>query len=959
MRTSQVRNHTETKAPVADRVAEDEVGDSLGRDSLSDAVGDTIFRKAVSMAPSGDPNESFGDATSGQGGGVPYQSEMESAFGRSFSDVSSHTGQSGPMARLGAEAATRGSTVAFADTHPSKSTVAHELAHVVQGSGGGATGGGVAPSGSSAEKEADAAASAVTSGESPSIGGSLGGIALLERQLGSKKIDVPPEVSYGDFKTKTYVRFASRGENLSAIDRFLQAADAATTVDDLAYAARNAKAAADHWLQVHAAAGGRSVEARKPAVTALVTKLGVLEPLLVAAGANPTVAVVNGPGTPDPTEWKTAAGNLSMGGPQAPKDDEYGGNDGIEVANKVAGAWNDPMGIPGAGGDIHGDGNQYKDIAENTKFKSAEGVANTISGGVGMVAGIDQVVNGKGAYQKTMGVGKTLAGGAQVVSGVAKTVSATQKGMSDGASTEDAIKSLSDASDKSGKVSDGAAGVVGGLSALMEGADLVKGLSEAGDLKDGSIEQRVEWTVARAKNVAGIVKGVADSVNGFTKVATGAASTAASTVGAGAGVALGGIDVVHGAYQMITAGVDKSRLTGAEKKMTDAISSAKTQVQDIDVVLPLARREKAVYERKKTTEATAAKRAHAKRRAQALGVEILDLETSKLELTGLIGRLEAMQVEFGPVLDGMRQVQNRRMKKGAFKAVTGAIDVATGALILSGVGAPVAIALGVFNGLLKLGNFVLDVGRKNKASKLTNIAVRLDDSGRAKGKPDDPNDVGYRAMESRVTNSYYKHYSNAIEDKAPSGINGDDWGHVRDFVQEAKLDAVAETAKTQHASRGSADSASEAVKRSTWAEYKVGSDTKEERPGFLRRRGLNFTFSAHKSEQAIDASNSELASGVVRIAMSAFNPDTKSFIPTQVTAQDPEKGVRAATASALLKNVGVTESIWQNMWRKNGGWFKDDPVDATAPTGAKQTAHKGPNFAAMNADMTAKVKAVG
>jgi len=60
---------------------------------------------------------------------LPYRGEMESAFGQDFSGVEAH--QTTREALGGAGGMAQGETVAFAGT-PSKHTVAHELAHVVQ-----------------------------------------------------------------------------------------------------------------------------------------------------------------------------------------------------------------------------------------------------------------------------------------------------------------------------------------------------------------------------------------------------------------------------------------------------------------------------------------------------------------------------------------------------------------------------------------------------------------------------------------------------------------------------------------------------------------------------------------------------------------------------------------------------------------------------------------------------------
>lgn len=83
------------------------------------------------------PDALFRMATRGVGQRVPYRREMETAFGEHFGDVQAYFSRAEPLALLGAEAATRGGRVAFRDASPSKETVAHELAHVVQERHGG------------------------------------------------------------------------------------------------------------------------------------------------------------------------------------------------------------------------------------------------------------------------------------------------------------------------------------------------------------------------------------------------------------------------------------------------------------------------------------------------------------------------------------------------------------------------------------------------------------------------------------------------------------------------------------------------------------------------------------------------------------------------------------------------------------------------------------------------------
>lgn len=115
----------------------------------------------------------------GKGGGAPLdtatRSSMESAFGRSFSDVRVHTDDkaSASADAVGANAYTVGNDVVFKSgqfnpgSPEGQKTLAHELTHVVQQSKGPVSGtpsaGGIAVSdpGDSFEREADAHASQV------------------------------------------------------------------------------------------------------------------------------------------------------------------------------------------------------------------------------------------------------------------------------------------------------------------------------------------------------------------------------------------------------------------------------------------------------------------------------------------------------------------------------------------------------------------------------------------------------------------------------------------------------------------------------------------------------------------------------------------------------------------------------------------------------------------------------
>jgi len=163
-------------------------GGSAGGGGDGVAAGGHLYRSGAGAAgPSA--HKAMDSATGGGGGEVPYRAEMEAAFGQDFSGVSAHTGATNAMGSMNAKAAARGESVAFAESAPSKETVAHELTHVVQSrqsGGGGIDAKSVTSPGDSVEKEANAVASRVASG------GDAGAIAQSNATGGVARDGDPP-----------------------------------------------------------------------------------------------------------------------------------------------------------------------------------------------------------------------------------------------------------------------------------------------------------------------------------------------------------------------------------------------------------------------------------------------------------------------------------------------------------------------------------------------------------------------------------------------------------------------------------------------------------------------------------------------------------------------------------------------------------------------------------------------
>lgn len=200
-------------------------GKSTRTGKLSPGAG--IQRKATAGAATAgaDPGATYAQATSGASSEVPYRADMERGFGSDFSTVQAYTGRTSEMGAIQAKAATAGSDerIAFADASPSRDTVAHELAHVVQArQGGGAAGvqasSTVSQPGDAAEVQADAAAATVAGG------GQVDPSSLTALGAGVQREEV--EVSAGDrTETESTTRVLDHGNNfedqISAWDKLL------------------------------------------------------------------------------------------------------------------------------------------------------------------------------------------------------------------------------------------------------------------------------------------------------------------------------------------------------------------------------------------------------------------------------------------------------------------------------------------------------------------------------------------------------------------------------------------------------------------------------------------------------------------------------------------------------------------------------------------------------------------
>ena len=148
-----------------DQRADGGAGDIAGRSAPGRRSLTETFGRAASAGPTPGPGKVSLTQRLREGGGapqpieLPYRGEMEAAFGQDFAGVSAVSTTSDALGGTGGMA--QGESVAFAGPTPSRQTVAHELAHVVQHRRGETAGQALAENGSSPlDRLADAMATA-------------------------------------------------------------------------------------------------------------------------------------------------------------------------------------------------------------------------------------------------------------------------------------------------------------------------------------------------------------------------------------------------------------------------------------------------------------------------------------------------------------------------------------------------------------------------------------------------------------------------------------------------------------------------------------------------------------------------------------------------------------------------------------------------------------------------------
>jgi hypothetical protein len=691
--------------------------------------------------------------------------------------------------------------------------------------------------------------------------------------------ELPPHLGAKSFKKATSVKASKRGESLKTIDKWLAQAENAPSYGLQQYALKQVMDACAHWLEKH----GRSADRGKRSVKSRRT--GVKKMQISASIA------YSGPGVAD--------GGARRGKATSAEDTDEVAFDLVEgLVDAVA----DGAGITGDYADINLDVTSANDFVasqhgamseggsgalNSAPFDVLEGV-NTVGGIMGMAKGFKDLRNtDNDAWEDAEAAGSTVASTGKMIHGAYKLTKgiAIDQG---GDSTQ-----WTQFGDVGASFADGTGAVADFITWMKTIRDARKKSREQGGLTGKEKFDAVADTTETGLNV--IHKGTKTALD-ITKAATEVGATDAivglSTAAGAVAIVISTIETARGLLQ-VKRGFDASKTI----KKTEARQAA--IVADVQSQVSVAR--------DATTKFLVDNSGFAPGFDQAYESLIEDWGKLKTAYEGVV----EIQKQSASAMKAMKQLQNRQMEEGAVKAAKGVVGIVSGALLLSGVGAPIAVGVGAIAGIIALSHAGVKLARNFAATGLIELARRLTDDGVPKGKPEAA--PAYRDMEIRVEAAYYNNMVSVIKGKVPFGFEKGEFAAVEQFVWDDKKNRLKSLDKTVVRGFAKVSDVSESAMRSTWIQVQVGTKVHNEKPKGKAKVGRAAKPSAHKSSQAMAANKDDIAVALLNLARGSFDSTTGQFkeVPINpVGDTDIIENMQLVTIHGLLGAADITSKRW-------------------------------------------------
>ncbi|MFH1464728.1 MAG: DUF4157 domain-containing protein [Pseudomonadota bacterium] len=514
-----------------------------------------------------------------------------------------------------------------------------------------------------------------------------------------------------------------------------------------------------------------------------------------------------------------------------------------------------------------------------------EGVGNVLGGGAQMGQGIrgmlkfGEIAKGKATHsdraELTFQIGSFLAGSSDAAYGVGKSVDA-----GGGTGQSDILGGISD-----------------GLEAFKDVADFAVQVTDwAAAEKLGGLgaQERTERLLDLAATTSDTVGASANVTVGILN-ATDAAKTTIEVAGKvvqGAKIISGSLEIIHGAVKAFGAMAQLGKLNKVVSAQNKVIGNLGKQIVETEIAAD------ELGNRKLTT---------------VDFTKYAKLIAKSEVLMG--GMTECLRLQ--SYAQAARRDQQAERRSGLNKMITGGLDVAQGGLLFSGVGAPVALALGIVKAIWSLGGAVVGHQRNKNALQLIEIAKDLKPDGTPTGTRAKELDFG--AARDRVISCYNKYLDRVFEGGSPPGLDDKRWKTIRGYAWNDKNERV--SAKTTQVMEKTAIPAAPIHQKSQkWIVLK-DSGVNE------RSKSSSAWFSADKSDIARKADKQRMARGLIELAASTFDPTTGKYVDTSnlVISEDGTdlgqdmENLRKMTGRALLESAGIKESTYLAWFEKAGG----------------------------------------
>jgi hypothetical protein len=552
----------------------------------------------------------------------------------------------------------------------------------------------------------------------------------------------------------------------------------------------------------------------------------------------------------------------------------------------------------------------------NGFFDIGEG-ANIGLGAINIHGAIKKYKEGEKVEALTQGmdgVGQVVHGGTKLTKGISL--------LKEGSSASDGFSA------DWTRVGDVGAGIGDGLNTFSNLISIFKTIDDAlnKNEEEGGLtgDEIVDVIAETGENVAGyfqsgmntgkdILKAVTDV--GANNAAIQAEIAQFAQIAAVLGIVTGSIQIIHGGIQFWRASKKKGQIQEVKKDITKRLF--RLGDEEIPQIMEIIHRHTGHLERA----ASLGLIPEISGRIAQDNINKIIIKLTELRAAYVV--METFYNENVPAMDAMQKIQSRNMEKSGLKMVQGTTAVVSSALLLSGVGAPIAVGVAAIGGVLTLGNIGLNWRRGAAAQRVRTVASKLDNNGKPTGgvEPEYPN---YEVMEDRMFKSYYGNLKRTLKDENFPGLTDKESLEVKRFGWSDKKARIKSNDRMNIESADDVDSVSNFAKRERWIQVVRDNGTviHKEKPKGMVKVSAKITASPHKSKASMEASAEIIAETLYRLGKGSYK-DGK-FVTCKVIPQNIEKGVDMEqvtnqTSTVLLKTAGITSKRWKAWLKTTGG----------------------------------------